>query len=273
VLPLMTVEEALETTRVHSIAGQLTTGQPLVVERPFRSPHHTISDAGLLGGQSSPHPGEISLAHNGVLFLDELPEFKRNVLETLRQPLEHGEVTISRAAGSVTFPSSFQLVAAMNPCPCGYYGSFMRQCRCNSSIIQRYRARISGPLLDRIDIHVEVAQLSEQELMSRPAGETSADIRARVLRARVLQDRRFEGSSARCNATMSPAEIQTHCELDRESRQVLTVALRDLSLSARAYDRILRTSLTIADLEGAAGIGVEHVSEAIQYRALDRQLW
>ena len=273
ILPHMELEEALETTKIHSIAGVLRTERPLVVERPFRSPHHTISDAGLLGGQSNPQPGEVSLAHNGVLFLDELPEFKRSVLEVLRQPLESGDVTISRAAGSFTFPADFQLVAAMNPCPCGHYGSVQRQCRCTSPQIQRYRSRISGPLLDRIDIHIEVNPISEKELMSKPGGESSIPIRERVVKARDIQNERFSGTRTTCNANMPPREIQHYCDLDKACRQLLKIAINELNLSARAYDRILRIARTIADLETVPDIAAHHISEAIQYRSLDRQLW
>ena len=273
ILPLMELEEALETTKIHSISGNLKNGTSLIVERPFRAPHHTISDAGLLGGQSNPQPGEVSLAHNGVLFLDELAEFKRNVLEVLRQPLETGDVTISRAAGSFTFPANFQMVGAMNPCPCGHYGNLQRVCRCSPPIIQRYRSKISGPLLDRIDIHVEVAPISEQELLSRPSGECSAEIRKRVVPARQVQHHRFTETDTNCNARMSPKEIQNYCQLDQSSQQLLKLAISELNLSARAYDRILRVARTIADLENLESIADKHISEAIQYRSLDRQLW
>ncbi len=273
ILPLMDLEEALQTSKIHSIAGRLQANQPLIVERPFRSPHHTISDAGLLGGQSNPHPGEVSLAHNGVIFLDEFPEFKRSVLEVLRQPLESGEVTISRAAGSVTFPADFQLVAAMNPCPCGHYGSLQRECRCTPPQIQRYRSKISGPLLDRIDIHIEVLPISEKELMSKPDGEGSATIRERVVNARKIQTDRFARSKSNRNAAMNPKELQEYCVLDEDSRKMLKIAINELDLSARAYDRILRVARTIADLEENKAIAQQHISEAIQYRSLDRQLW
>ncbi len=273
ILPLMELDEALETTKIHSIAGKLNGSGPLVVQRPFRSPHHTISDAGLLGGHTIPKPGEVSLAHNGVLFLDELPEFKRSVLEVLRQPLESGDVTIARAAGSFTFPANVQLVAAMNPCPCGHYGSTQRQCRCSPTIVQRYRSRISGPLLDRIDIHVEVAPLSDDDLMAKPCGESSAVIRERVLAARRIQKDRFAASGTRWNANMQPREIQEFCEPDDAGGQILKAAISDLNLSARAYDRILRVARTLADLEPVEQIASHHISEAVQYRTLDRQLW
>ncbi len=273
ILPLMTLEEALETTKIHSVAGHLTGDTPLVVQRPFRAPHHTISDAGLLGGQSNPSPGEISLAHNGILFLDELPEFKRSALEVMRQPLEDGKVTISRAAGSFTFPSTFQLVAAMNPCPCGYEGSTQRECRCSHVQKKRYRARISGPLLDRIDIHVEVAPLTEKEMLSKPTGEPSAAIRERVVGARRIQYRRFKESTTMWNAAMSSREIQEHCRVEKQGVEILKMAINDLNLSARAYDRVLRISRTLADLEAVQTIGAHHIQEAVQYRTLDRNLW
>jgi len=273
ILPGLSLDEALEVTKIHSIAGVLNSGAALVVERPFRAPHHTVSDAGLLGGLSIPRPGEISLAHNGVLFLDELPEFRRNVLEVLRQPIESGQVTISRAVGTFTFPAKFMLIAAMNPCPCGHYGNFQRQCRCSTGQIQHYRAKVSGPLLDRIDIHIEVPPLGETELMNRPRGEGSAVIRARVENARHIQATRFRRDPTRCNAEMAPAQIEAHCALGEDSRMLLRLAIHDLSLSARAYHRILRVARTIADLENAERLQVQHVTEAIQFRTLDRQLW
>jgi len=273
ILPEMTLEETLETSKIHSILGLLSSGQPLMNVRPFRSPHHTVSDAGLLGGGKNPLPGEISLAHNGVLFLDELPEFKRNVLEVLRQPLEQGAVTVSRAAGSFVFPADFILVAAMNPCPCGHYNNPKRPCRCTSAQINRYKAKISGPLLDRIDLHVEVSQLEERELMGAPVGESSADIRARVKRARQLQVERFAGVPVRCNAQMGPRELQSCCVLSPANQTLLRHAIQSYNLSARAYDRILRVARTIADLENSQTIGEEHLFEAIGYRTLDRVYW
>ena len=220
-----------------------------------------------------PHPGEISLAHNGVLFLDELPEFRRNVLEVLRQPLESGEVTISRAVGSFTFPARFMLVAAMNPCPCGHYGNAQRRCRCSQGMITSYRSRISGPLLDRIDLHVEVAPISRDELMGKPRGEPSESILQRVVKARLAQRERFRGLPIRTNSEMGSRELDQFCVLDRGATAILKTAIADLDLSARAYDRILRVARTLADLEGVEGIGVQHVGEAVQYRTLDRQLW
>ena len=273
VLPDLTLAEALEVTKIHSIAGLTSADQALITDRPFRAPHHTVSDAGLIGGHSTPKPGEISLAHNGVLFLDELPEFRRNVLEVLRQPLETGEVTISRVQASCTFPSSFMLVAAMNPCPCGYYGSTRRQCRCTTAQIQHYRARISGPLLDRIDLHIEVGAISDEQLLRRPQGEPSAAIRERVCRARTRQAERFTGTSTRTNAKMTPRQMRDDCELDSSCQSLMRLAISDLDLSARAYDRILRLARTIADLEDAETINGDHLTEAIQYRTLDRQLW
>ncbi len=273
ILPPMSLQESIETSRIHSILGLLPPGVPILTHRPFRAPHHTISDAGLLGGQSIPTPGEISLAHNGVLFLDELPEFKRNVLEVLRQPLESGSVTVSRAAGSFTFPASLMLVAAMNPCPCGHYGNIQRTCRCSPPQIQRYRARISGPLLDRIDLHVEVSPLSDEELLSAPRGESSAEIRRKVFSARQFQSSRLSKDSMHCNAQMQSAQLQKHCILDSASQTLLRHSIKELQLSARAYDRILRVARTIADLECSESISQKFLFEAIQYRSLDKKLW
>ena len=277
ILPPLGLEEALETTKIHSIAGALPAHQAVVHGRPFRAPHHTISDAGLLGGGAHPMPGEVSLAHNGVLFLDELPEFHRNVLEVMRQPLEDGVVSVARAAASVTFPCRFMLVAAMNPCPCGHYGDAKRQCRCTPIQMQRYRNKISGPLLDRIDIHVEVPAMEYQELASLQKGEPSAAIRERVVASRAVQRERFaKGKGAHavhCNANMRAKDVHKHCVLDDAAQGLLKAAMADLHLSARAYDRILKVARTIADLAGTADIAADHVAEAIQYRSLDRQYW
>ncbi len=273
ILPPLSLEEALETTRIHSIMGLIAPGQSLVATRPFRSPHHTVSDAGLIGGGANPTPGEVSLAHHGVLFLDELPEFQRKTLEVLRQPLEEGRVTISRAVGSMTFPSEFMLVAAMNPCPCGYYGDSRRECRCGPLAIQRYRSRVSGPLLDRIDLHVEVPNVPYKAMASEAVGEPSDKIRERVLTGRTVQTKRFAGRrKVFCNARMGPRELKQHCQLDESCHQLLQMAMAQLNFSARAYDRILKVSRTIADLAGSETIQSHHVSEAIQYRSLDRQL-
>ena len=275
IIPPMTLDEAIESTKIHSICGLLLDpDHSFVATRPYRSPHHTISDAGLLGGSANPTPGEVSVAHNGVLFLDELPEFKRSTLEVLRQPLEDGRVTISRAAGTMTFPAEFMLVAAMNPCPCGYYGDRKRECRCTPVQVERYRARISGPLLDRIDIHVEVPAVEYRELASDQAGELSSAIRDRVEAARRRQIERFgERSRIRCNARMSAKQIKSSCALDPAASGLLEMAMGELNLSARAHDRILKVSRTIADLEGSQNIAANHVGEAIQYRTLDRNLW
>jgi magnesium chelatase family protein len=269
IMPQTTLDEALETTKIHSIMGLLPKGQPLVATRPFRAPHHTTSNAGLLGGTANLTPGEISLAHNGVLFLDELPEFHRDVLEALREPLEEGRVVISRATGTMAFPASFMLVAAMNPCPCGFYGDPKRECRCSPNMITKYRNKISGPLLDRIDIHVEVPTVKYKEMAGGATGEASETIRARVEQARDIQRERFN----HVNARIAPKEMKETCRLDEECQQLLKMAMSELSLSARAYDRILKVSRTIADLSGSASIRSEHISEAIQYRSLDRQLW
>jgi magnesium chelatase family protein len=271
ILPPLTLEEALETTKVHSIVGLLESGQALVTRRPFRAPHHTASDAGLLGGNINPTPGEISLAHHGVLFLDELPEFKRSVMETLRQPLEEGRVTISRAAGTMTFPSQFMLVAAMNPTP---DGKMPAESRSSPREIQNYLGRISGPLLDRIDLHVEVPAVPFREITSERNGEASADIRERVMAARRRQQERFKSKpKISCNARMGSREIKSYCALEESTLELLKFAMSDLKLSARAYDRVLKVARTIADLAGSETIKGDHVSEAIQYRSLDRQLW
>jgi magnesium chelatase family protein len=271
ILPPLTLGEALETTKIHSIAGSLGAGQALVTRRPFRSPHHTVSDAGLLGGGINPAPGEISMAHHGVLFLDELPEFKRNVLETMRQPLEEGTVTISRAAGTMTFPSEFMLVAAMNPTP---DGKMPHESRSSPREIQNYLGRISGPLLDRIDLHVEVPAVKFQDIASAKPGEPSADIRARVIAARRIQLERFaQRPRVSCNARMSSKDLKVWCRLDDDTMELLKMAMSNFNLSARAYDRILKVARTIADLAGSESIGADHISEAIQYRSLDRQLW
>ena len=271
ILPPLTLEEALETTKIHSITGLLKPGQALVTVRPFRAPHHTASDAGLLGGNINPTPGEISLAHNGVLFLDELPEFKRSVLETMRQPLEDGRVTISRAAGTMTFPSQAMLVAAMNPTP---DGKMPHESKSSPREIQNYLGRISGPLLDRIDLHIEVPAVKFREMSSAEPAETSAQIRERVIAARNIQHKRFaDKPRITCNARMGARELKSACVLEEGTRELLKQAMTEYNLSARAYDRILKVARTIADLAGVEQIGSEHVSEAIQYRSLDRQLW
>jgi magnesium chelatase family protein len=274
ICPPLSLDEALETTKVHSVAGLLKPEQAMVTRRPFRSPHHTISDAGLVGGTATPSPGEVSLAHHGVLFLDELPEFRRSALEVLRQPLEDGTVTISRASGSMTFPAQFMLVAAMNPSPgSGGFGDAERG-RASQSAIRKYLNKISGPLLDRIDIHVEVPAVNHDTLIRPHAAECSADIRARVLKARKIQHERFAAKrKVRCNAHMSSKDIKAFVPLDLDSENLLRMALTELNLSARAYDRILKVSRTIADLAGAEKVDATHLSEAIQYRTLDRQVW
>ncbi len=274
IIPPMTLEEAIETTKIHSICGLLDDKNAFVSSRPFRSPHHTISDIGLLGGSTNPTPGEVSVAHNGVLFLDELPEFKRSTLEVMRQPLEDGKVTISRAAGTMTFPADFMLVAAMNPCACGYFGDPTRECRCSPAQIERYRARISGPLLDRIDIHIDAPAVEYRDLSSNEAAEPSAAIRERIVVARERQAARFaKGRKTACNARMGHSQIKKFCELDSASQDLLRHAMEDLHLSARAYDRILKVARTIADLACCEKIASSHIGEAIQYRTLDRRLW
>jgi magnesium chelatase family protein len=271
ILPGLTLEESLEATRIHSVAGLLAPGRSLLSSRPFRAPHHTVSDAGLIGGGSTPRPGEVSLAHAGVLFLDELPEFRRNVLEVLRQPLEDGMVTLSRAAVSLSYPARFTLVAAMNPCPCGHAGDPARSCRCDPITIERYLARISGPLLDRIDIQLRVPAVRANELSGESAEEPSAAIRARVEGAREQQRRRFAGSPGLyANAHMGPRELRLHCRLDSEAEELLRGAMSRLGLSARAFHRILKVARTVADLAGEERVGASHVAEAIQYRTLDR---
>jgi magnesium chelatase family protein len=274
ILPSLEFEAALELTKIHSVAG-LTGRSGLVTERPFRSPHHTISDAGLIGGGAVPRPGEVSLAHQGVLFLDELPEFDRSVLEVLRQPLEDQKVTISRASMSLTFPASFMLAAAMNPCPCGFWNDPTRECRCTPLQIQRYVGRISGPLLDRIDIHIDVPAVKFKELTGEPPpdAESSTNIRERVIHAREAQQKRFAGEKIYSNAAMTSRMIRRYCKIDPESEQMLERAMTRLGLSARAYDRILKVSRTIADLEGSDEIRSPHVAEAVGYRSLDRTYW
>ena len=273
VMPAPTAEEQLEILAIHSAAGRTLTGETRVDTRPFRAPHHTVSDVALLGGGTIPGPGEISLAHHGVLFLDELPEFKRSALEVLRQPLEDGQVTISRSAGKVTLPCAFMLVAAMNPCPCGYLGDKQHECRCSPTQIQRYRARISGPLLDRIDLHIEAPALSLAELRSERPGEASAPLRERIQLSRRRQLARFTGTGVTSNARMTHAQIRRHCALDSTLGDLLQHAMEQLSLSARAYDRILKVARTIADLAGAETITSPHLLEAIQYRSLDRTVF
>ncbi|HUT83048.1 MAG TPA: YifB family Mg chelatase-like AAA ATPase [Thermodesulfobacteriota bacterium] len=272
VLPDMSFEEAIETTKVHSVAGLLDPHTSLVAIRPFRSPHHTISDAGLIGGGQIPRPGEVSISHNGVLFLDQLLEFKKNAREVMRQPLEDGRVTISRAVGSLTYPSRFMLVAAMNPCPCGFYADRHRECTCTLPQVQRYRAKVSGPLLDRIDIQIEVPAIRFQEMASESSGEQSESIRKRVNQARKIQLERFAGKKIHSNAQMTSKHLKKYCQIDDASKRLLETAIDKLGLSARAYTRILKVARTIADLEGSEPILTPHISEAIQYRSLDRRL-
>jgi magnesium chelatase family protein len=272
VLPQMSFDESIETTKIHSVMGLLRQGQPLIATRPFRSPHHTISDAGLIGGGQVPKPGEVSLSHNGVLFLDELPEFKRNVLEALRQPLEDGRVTISRAVTSLTYPASLMLVAAMNPCKCGNWGDPQHQCQCTPHQVQTYRSRVSGPLLDRIDIHIEVPAIKFNEISSDRPAEPSEAIRERVTKARAIQYARFQNDSIYANAHMKPRHIRKYCRIDEDSLRLMETAMNRLGLSARAYNRILKVARTIADIEGVEKIATEHISEAIQYRSLDRRM-
>ena len=273
ILPNLSFEEALETTKIYSVSGLLPSNSSLIATRPFRSPHHTISDAGLIGGGAIPKPGEVSLAHNGVLFLDELPEFKKNVLEVMRQPLEDGSVTISRATTSITYPATLMLVTAMNPCPCGFYGDPKKECTCSPMHIQRYRSKVSGPLLDRIDIHVEVPPVKYKELSSDTGGENSFSIRKRVNSARDIQKNRFSKLSIYSNAQMTPRYVRKFSKPDEKGLKLLETAIDKLGLSARAYDRILKVSRTIADLESSENVLSNHISEAIQYRSLDREVF
>ncbi|MCX7737615.1 MAG: YifB family Mg chelatase-like AAA ATPase [Candidatus Kapabacteria bacterium] len=275
ILPPLTIDESLETTKIHSVAGALPDKEALVTVRPFRSPHHTISDAALVGGgMNKIKPGEISLAHHGVLFLDELPEFARNVLEVLRQPLEDKQINISRTKMSIEYPANFMLVCSMNPCPCGNFGNPNQECTCTPTMIKKYLSKISGPLLDRIDIHVEVPAVKYQDLSSRRNGETSEEVRKRVVNARLIQQERFKKSRTKFkNADMTSKDLQKYCVLDESSQSLLKVAMTKLGFSARAYDRILKVARTIADLDEEENIKIEHISEAIQYRSLDREYW
>ncbi|MCP4521573.1 MAG: YifB family Mg chelatase-like AAA ATPase [Cytophagales bacterium] len=275
ILPNLTLYEALETTKIHSVAGKLATQEGLVTERPFRAPHHTVSDVALVGGGGVPQPGEISLAHNGVLFLDELPEYKRTVLEVMRQPLEERKVTISRAKVSVDFPTNFMLIASMNPCPCGYYNHPEKECVCGPSTVQRYLNKISGPLLDRIDLHVEVTPVSFDEMTQESENESSKTIRERVIVAREVQKERFEALNTKLhsNAMMPSKMVREVCEINEAGKKLLKISMERLGLSARAYDRILKVARTIADLAGSEKIKIEHLAEAIQYRSLDRESW
>jgi magnesium chelatase family protein len=272
ILPAMSLAEAIETTCIHSVAGLTGARTALVTTRPFRAPHHTISDVGLIGGGHIPTPGEVSLAHHGILFLDELPEFRRHVLEVLRQPLEDGVVTIARASMSVTFPARLMLVGAMNPCPCGQRGHPEKNCTCTPLDVKKYLSRISGPLLDRIDIQVEVPPVQYHDLASGSPAESSASIRARVNAARALQQQRYASDGLYCNAHMLPKHLRAHCQLDAGGRRLLETAMGRLGLSARGYDRVLKVARTTADLAGVESIAAEHVAEAIQYRSLDREL-
>ena len=274
ILPPLTLQEALETTKIHSVAGKLPDNSTLIAKRPFRSPHHTISDVALVGGGGIPQPGEISLAHTGVLFLDELPEFKRTVLEVMRQPMEERRVSISRAKIAVDFPASFMLIASMNPCPCGYYNHPERECTCPPGAVQKYLNKISGPLLDRIDLHVEVTPVAFSELSAIKPQENSAMIRERVIKARDIQEQRYKDNPGiYCNAQISSKMLKEICVIDKVGQNLLKAAMEKLNLSARAYDRILKVARTIADLAGSPEIKPEHLAEAIQYRSLDREGW
>ena len=273
ILPDLSFEEALETSKIYSVMGLMPEGKGLITIRPFRAPHHTVSDAGLIGGGQNPKPGEVSLAHNGVLFLDEMPEFKKNVLEVLRQPMEEGYVTITRANSTVTYPADFMLVAAMNPCPCGYFGSTKRECHCSYTQIQRYRSKVSGPLMDRIDIHMDVPAVEYKDLSARAEGKTSAEILHDLKKARELQKERFKNLKIHNNASMTGRHIKKFCEIDNDSDRLLESAMEKLGLSARAHSRILKIARTIADVEGSENIKADHIAEAIQYRSLDRKMF
>lgn len=272
ILPPMTIDEALESTKIHSVAGQVRGGKALLSQRPFRKPHHTISDVALVGGGGYPQPGEISLAHNGVLFLDELPEYKRTVLEVMRQPMEDRVVTISRAKFSVDYPASFMLIAAMNPCPCGYYNHPEKDCTCGEHVVQRYLNKVSGPLMDRIDLHVEVTPVNYEDLSSNELQEGSKEIRDRVVQARIIQQKRYQSEENHANSMMSSKQLRQHCKLDVEASRILKEAMDKLGLSARAYDRILKVARTIADLENSDSLQMKHVAEAIQFRSLDKNM-
>ncbi|MBQ7096887.1 MAG: YifB family Mg chelatase-like AAA ATPase [Clostridia bacterium] len=273
ILPDMTFEESLEVTKVHSIAGALSKSSPLVSERPFRHPHHTISANGLSGGGANPRPGEISLSHNGVLFMDELPEFRRDALEAMRQPLEDGQITITRAGGTATYPCNVMMVASMNPCPCGYYGDKTRECSCTQTKIMKYLGKISGPLLDRIDLHIEVPSVQYEELETKEKGESSAEIKKRVDKARRIQTERYKDCGIYSNSQLTPELMAVHCRLNDDANNLLKNAFENLGLSARAHNRILKVARTIADLSGSENIEVEHIAEAIQYRALDKRFF
>ena len=273
ILPDITVDEALETTKIYSLSGYLSKEKPIINYRPFRAPHHSVSPAGLSGGGTIPKPGELSLAHNGVLFLDELPEFSRNTMEVLRQPIENGTITISRAACALTYPCSVMLICAMNPCPCGYFGHPTRTCSCPNGAPARYLSKVSGPLLDRLDIHIEVPPVDYNQLSDEEAGECSADIRERVNKARKIQIERFKGTNVTCNAKMSSSMTRKYCKLSEGAAKTLEISFEKLGLSARAYDKILKVARTIADLDGSENIENKHILEAIQYRSLDRKFW
>jgi len=273
ILPDLSFEESLETTKIHSVSGVLTKERPLITLRPFRSPHHTVSTAGVAGGGTVPRPGEISLSHNGVLFLDELPEFKREVMEALRQPIEDGKVTISRVAGSLTYPSSIMLVAAMNPCPCGFFGHPTRECTCTQNAVHKYLNRISGPMLDRLDLHVEVPPVDYEALSSKAEEESSEEIRKRVNKARRIQQERYKGTGITCNARLTPSLLKKYCVMSEEASKYLQLSFERLGMSARAYDRILKVARTVADLDSSEIIEKTHIFTAISFRSLDRKYW